>query len=126
MEENFDCNKSGTQQCPVTTAINIIGGKWKTIILWLISNDITRFGEMYRSLPGITKKMLTVQLRELEADGLINRKVFPVVPPKVEYSFTATGESLRPIIEMLKNWGLEHGAEVLERRKNTQLATEAA
>ena len=74
--------------CSLVHTMNIIGNKWKPIILYLISHDVNRFGEMLRMIDGISKKMLTKQLRELEADGLINRKVFAEVPPRVEYSLT--------------------------------------
>ncbi len=110
--------KIGT--CPVAATINIIGGKWKVIILYLISYDIKRFGEIYKLIDGISKKILTDQLRELEADGIINRKVFAEVPPRVEYTLTDKGFTLRPIIFAMRDWGLkyaiqESGAEVITR-----------
>lgn len=93
--------------CPVAATMTQIGGKWKPIILYLISHDVNRFGEMLRMIEGISKKMLTKQLRELEADGLIHRKVFAEVPPRVEYSITERGESIRPIIIAMREWGLK-------------------
>ena len=94
--------------CPVEATLDIIGGKWKVLILWHLKEDIRRFGELKRLIPGITQKMLTQQLRELEADGLVNRKVYAQVPPKVEYSLTKDGESLKPILELTCDWGREY------------------
>lgn len=91
--------------CPVTKAMKVIGGKWKPIILFLISNEINRFGEMQRSLIGISKQMLTKELRELEKDGIIDRKVYAVVPPKVEYSISAKGKKVLPVIKELEKLG---------------------
>ena len=87
--------------CPVTKAMKIIGGKWKPIILFLISNKINRFGEMQRSLQGISKQMLTKELRELEKDNMLDRKVYAVVPPKVEYSLSEKGKNFLPVIKAL-------------------------
>jgi DNA-binding HxlR family transcriptional regulator len=96
-------------QCPVTTALSIIGGKWKVIILWhLKEGGVKRFGELQRLVSGISQKMLTQELRDLEQTGLVSRKVYPVVPPKVEYSLTETGWSLKPILELLSVWGTEY------------------
>ena len=94
--------------CPVAATMGVIGGKWKPIILYLISHDVNRFGEMFRMIEGISKKMLTAQLRELEADGIINRKVFAEVPPRVEYSISDKGRSLQPLIVAMREWGLNH------------------
>ncbi len=91
--------------CPVSTTLRLIGGKYKPLILWHLTGRAARFSELRRLVPASTPKMLTQQLRELEADGLILRKVFPVVPPKVEYSLTETGASLRPILERMYSWG---------------------
>lgn len=94
--------------CPVAATVNIIGGKWKVIILYLISYEIKRFGEIHRMIEGISKKMLTHQLRELEKDGIIHREVYAEVPPRVEYSMTEKGLSLRPVIFSLRDWGLKY------------------
>ena len=94
--------------CPVTTTLSVIGGKWKPIILHIIRDETRRFGEIRKLIPAITQKMLTQQLRELEEDGIINRRVYPVVPPKVEYSLTEYGRSLKPILEAMAAWGLKH------------------
>lgn len=91
--------------CPLHAAINVIGGKWKTIILYVLSDQTLRFGELKKSIPTITQKMLTQQLRELEADGLITRVVYPEVPPKVEYNLTNLAKDLRPILAQLCEWG---------------------
>ena len=108
MREIVDGVISSPYQCPVTAAMQIIGGKWRIIILWAIGNDVNRFGTLQRAIPGITKKMLTTELRALEEAGLISRTVFPVVPPKVEYAVTPLGQKLRPALEALGLWGETH------------------
>jgi DNA-binding HxlR family transcriptional regulator len=99
---------SQIQNCPVTGTMGIIGGKWKILILYLIFNDVNRFGKMSMMLKGISKQMLTTQLRELEHDGIIERKIYPEIPPRVEYFHTEKGKSLLPIIELMRDWGNEH------------------
>jgi DNA-binding HxlR family transcriptional regulator len=91
--------------CPVSATLKVFGGKWKPLILYFISVDVNRFGQLQRMIPGCSKRMLTNQLRELERDGLIDREVFAEVPPKVIYTLTVKGESLRPIFRELSNWG---------------------
>jgi len=92
--------------CPFEVTIDLIGGKWKGIILWhLHENKVLRNGEMLRLIPRITQKMLTQQLREMEEHGLIHRVIYEQVPPKVEYSLTSHGEALRPILDMMLLWG---------------------
>ena len=91
--------------CPLQAAINVIGGKWKTIILYVLADQTLRFGELKKAIPRITQKMLTQQLRELEADGLVTRVVYPEVPPKVEYSLTDYAKELAPILGQLCEWG---------------------
>ncbi len=91
--------------CPVSTTINLIGGKYKSLILWHLMDKTLRFSEVKRLVPDATPKMLTQQLRELENDGLLIRTVYPVVPPKVEYSLTGKGLSLRSILEAMFHWG---------------------
>lgn len=93
------------ESCPVTQTLNIIGGKWKPIILSRIRMGINRFGLMQRSIPTISKQMLTAQLRELEDDKLITRKIFAEVPPRVEYTITKRGEEVFPILEAMAKWG---------------------
>lgn len=92
-------------ECPVTFCMSRIGGKWKPIILYLISKGANRFGVLQRGIVGISKQMLTKQLRELEEDGILNRQVYAEVPPRVEYSVTEYGKSLYPIINMMRIWG---------------------
>ncbi len=91
--------------CPVQAALDTIGGKWKPVLLALLSENTMRFGELQRRLPNVTQRMLTNQLRELERDGLIARKVYAQVPPKVEYSLTELGNTLAPMLEELRKWG---------------------
>ncbi|HAH38583.1 MAG TPA: transcriptional regulator [Algoriphagus sp.] len=92
---------------PVEFAMGRIGGTWKMPILWRLKDRVMRYGELKKDIPHITHKMLTSQLRELEAEGFIDRKVYPVVPPKVEYSITERGLSAVPIIETIRNYGLQ-------------------
>jgi DNA-binding HxlR family transcriptional regulator len=91
--------------CPVEMCTEIIGGKWKGPILYYLLEGTKRFGELRRLLPDVTQRMLTMQLRELEENGVIERKVYAEVPPKVEYSMSATGMTLSPIIALMKEWG---------------------
>ena len=101
-----DINKYGG--CPVSATLKIIGGKWKPLILYFISVDVNRFGQLQRMMPDCSKRMMTTQLRELEHDGLVHREVFPEVPPKVIYTLTEKGESLRPLFSALSKWGIQH------------------
>lgn len=94
--------------------LKVIGGKWKPLILQELNGDIKRFGAFQRTIPEITKQMLTKSLRELEYEGVVNRKVYAVVPPKVEYSLTDSGKSLIPILEMMAVWGQER----IQRKSN--------
>jgi DNA-binding HxlR family transcriptional regulator len=91
--------------CPVEACAEIIGGKWKGKILFILFTGTKRFGELRKLLPDTTQRMLTMQLRELEEDGVIERKVFPQVPPKVEYSIAPAGQTLKPIIDAMWTWG---------------------
>lgn len=100
--ERYDCSDG----CPVEATLELIGGKWKGVILFhLLQDEVMRFNALQRAVGGVTQRMLTKQLRELEAHGLIERKVYPVVPPKVEYRLTEKGLSLKPILLALKDWG---------------------
>ncbi len=94
--------------CPVDATINLIGGKYKTLILWHLVDGTLRYGEIKKLVPHATAKMLTQQLRELESDNLIIRKVYPEVPPKVEYSLSDFGRSLKPILDIMYTWGNEY------------------
>lgn len=93
--------------CSVDVTLAVIGGKWKPAILWHLKKRALRFSELQRKFPGTTRKMLTQQLRELEADGLIRREVFAQVPPRVEYSYTEKGLSITPVLDLMYDWGKE-------------------
>lgn len=95
--------------CPIQAAMAVIGGKWKILVIFNLLAGTKRFGELRRLVPGITQKMLTQQLRELEDDGIVRRRVYPQVPPKVEYSLTALGRDLEPVFGQLCRWGQRHG-----------------
>ncbi len=92
-------------RCPVTYCMSRIGGKWKPIVLYMISQGVNRFGILSRGIEGISKQMLTKQLRELETDGILERKIYAEIPPRVEYFITDLGKSLMPVIERMKEWG---------------------
>jgi DNA-binding HxlR family transcriptional regulator len=94
--------------CPVERTLEVIGGRWKVLILRELFPGVKRFGQLHRALHGITQKMLTQQLREMEEDGIIHREVYLQVPPKVEYSLTPLGESLKSIIDAMHQWGVRH------------------
>jgi DNA-binding HxlR family transcriptional regulator len=94
--------------CPVEVALDVIGGRWKPQILYLLFQGTKRFGVLHRALPQVTRHMLATQLRELECDGVVNRKVFAEVPPRVEYSLTEFGQSLEPILGKILDWGEEY------------------
>jgi DNA-binding HxlR family transcriptional regulator len=103
-------NKKPEYGCPVEATLDVIGGKWKALILFWLRDRVCRFGELRRKIPAISERMLTQQLRELEGHGIVRRKVYPVVPPRVEYSLTAYGRTLRPITELMCAWGKKHVA----------------
>lgn len=94
--------------CPVETTLDLIGGKYKALILWHLSDKTLRFSELQKLLPSATPRVLTHQLRELEQQNLITRTVYPVVPPKVEYSMTDLGRSLMPILTEMRDWGANY------------------
>jgi len=96
--------------CPVKLTASIIGGKWKPSLLFHLEGRTRRFCELQRLIPGLTKKMLTQHLRELERDGIVYRQVYAEVPPRVEYSLTRHGESLKPILKLMSAWGTRHRA----------------
>lgn len=101
-------SKNLTDSCPMDITINILSGKWKLSILWHLSQNIVRFNELQRLLPNITQKTLTMQLRELERYGIIYRKVYAEIPPRVEYGLTEVGESLKPILGYMCQWGKDY------------------
>ena len=96
--------------CPVETALMLIGDKWKVLILRDLLPGTKRFGELKRSIGSVSQKVLTAQLRDMEEKGLLERKVYAEVPPRVEYTLTALGQSLRPILEAMAGWGEEYKA----------------
>lgn len=104
MEER--CEKYDT--CPMILVHRILSGKWKILIIWYLSNKTLRFSDLKKKLPDVTQKMLTQQLRSLEEDEVIKRKIYPVVPPKVEYSLTTTGKKLIPILESMYSFGVDY------------------
>lgn len=108
-------NENNLGGCPMTSVMNVIGGKWKVIILFHLRDNTLRFGQLKKRIPNITQKMLTQQLRELESDGLISRKVYAEVPPRVEYKSTLLSDELRPILDSLCEWG--------QRQKEHQAAS---
>ena len=94
-----------TNYCPVSATLDLIGGKYKALILWHLAANTLRFSQLTKRIPGATAKMLTQQLREMEQQNLIHREVYPVVPPKVEYSLTNLGRSLLPVLIAMRVWG---------------------
>src|SRR5688572_17454953 len=99
--------------CPIEVTLDVIGGKWKGMVLHRLLQGVTRFNELRRVIPSATQRMLTLQLRELERDGVIQRTVYAEVPPRVEYSLTAFGRSLAPILDLMDQWGAQY------RRRDT-------
>lgn len=102
--DSYDCSKG----CPVEAALERIGGKWKGVALYHLLDGTKRYNELKRQVGTVTQRMLTKQLRELERDGLIIRKVYPVVPPRVEYSLSERGRTLEPILLALREWGMSY------------------
>lgn len=96
--------------CPVETTLTLIGDKWKVLILRDLLPGTKRFGELKKSIGKVSQKVLTAQLRDMEQNGLVHRKVYPEVPPRVEYSLTPLGKSLKPILDAMRNWGQEYKA----------------
>jgi len=107
MRQKVD-SRSLSTDCGVESSLEVLGGKWKGVIIHHLLNGTKRFNELRRLMPNVTQRMLTRQLRELENDGLLWREVYPEVPPRVEYSLTKKGETLEPIIRLLKAWGDEN------------------
>ncbi|REE96895.1 winged helix-turn-helix transcriptional regulator [Thermomonospora umbrina] len=111
--------RAGSHICGIDVAMDVIGGKWKVLILWALhEHGACRFGELRRLLPGVTEKVLAAHLRELETDGVVHREVYDEVPPRVEYTLTAVGTSLNEALEPLGAWGREHAA----ARRDTEVA----
>jgi DNA-binding HxlR family transcriptional regulator len=110
--------KESMFHCPVEATLSLIGGKYKPIILYHLIGHTLRFSELQRIMPQATQKMLTQQLREMEADGLIHREVFPEVPPRTEYSLTEYGATLEPVLKAMCDWGNEHLADQILPQNN--------
>ena len=108
--------KAELPECPVATTLQLIGNKWKILVLRNLMARPWRFNEMLRSIPGISQKVLTDNLRALESDGIITRTVFPEVPPRVEYALSDLGESMRPIIKAMEAWGAGYQKQVRESK----------
>ncbi|MFJ8075222.1 winged helix-turn-helix transcriptional regulator [Streptomyces sp. NPDC096176] len=100
--------RPGAYHCGIDAAMDVIGGKWKVLILWALDDRACRFGELRRLLPGVTEKVLASHLKELEADGIVHREEYDEVPPRVEYSLTRRGAKLNAALEPLAAWGQEH------------------
>ncbi|ANE45691.1 ArsR family transcriptional regulator [Paenibacillus swuensis] len=103
----FD-DSSNFEGCPVEITLDVIGGKWKGLLLYHLIDGTKRFNEFRKLEPNMTQRMVTLQLRELERDGIIHREVYKEIPPKVEYSLTEFGRTLEPIILLMKDWGEQH------------------
>lgn len=107
-----DCYLNGKckeyETCPMSIAEKLLSGKWKILILWYLSSNTLRFSDIKKRLPQVTQRMLSIQLKSLEEDNIITRKVYPEVPPKVEYSLTETGERLVPILELMHSFGADY------------------
>ncbi len=97
--------------CPVETTLTLISDKWKVLILRDLMPGTKRFGELKKSIHGVSQKVLTAQLRQMEANGLLQRTVYPEVPPRVEYSLTELGRSLKPVLDVMENWGTAYQAQ---------------
>lgn len=105
MNRQSGVKRSDLVNCPVTATAEVIGGKWKILIVYLISNNINRFGKLSMALKDVSKQMLTTQLRDLERDGIIDRVIYPEIPPRVEYFLTEKGKALQPVFEAMRDWG---------------------
>ncbi|HWR07202.1 helix-turn-helix domain-containing protein [Sporomusa sp.] len=111
--------KNTEYQCSMELTLELIGGKWKSLILWYLGDNTLRFSELKKALPKVTQKMLTQQLRELEQSGLVYRYIYTQIPPKVEYSLTTSGKSLLPILASLCEWGQNYVNEVEPSNQQT-------
>jgi DNA-binding HxlR family transcriptional regulator len=114
-------NKLCQYSCPVEATLDVIGGKWKGIILYKLLAGPRRFSELKRELSAITQRMLTLQLRELEEDGIVHREIYKQIPPKVEYSLTDFGKTLEPILLAMLTWGDRYQDQIVERKSVNQV-----
>lgn len=125
MEKSDFRLKDKSYRCYFELTIDLIGGKWKPVILYFLGDyGVLRYADIRRSIPKITERMLTKQLRELEMDKIVNRKVYPEIPPKVEYSLTDRGKSLIPLLNQLKVWGEEYFKDNINLFDNKELELE--
>ena len=108
--KNISASEKILPPCPVETTLSLIGDKWKVLILRDLMPGTKRFGELKRSIGSVSQKVLTAQLRQMEESGLVNRQVYAEVPPRVEYSLTETGRSLKPILDAMQTWGEDYKA----------------
>lgn len=116
--QRYDCNFG----CPVEACLEVIGGKWKGVVLFHLLAGTKRFNELMRLIPGVTQRMLTRQLRELEDDGIVLRKVYAEVPPKVEYSLTEFGLTLKPLLRDIQHWGSQSLETIVRNRSRRRSA----
>jgi DNA-binding HxlR family transcriptional regulator len=112
-KRDYDCHFG----CSVEATLDVIGGKWKGVVLYHLCKKKHRYNELRRLLPDVTQRMLTLQLRDLERDGVVLRTVYPEAPPRVEYELTEFGESLRPIIHLMREWGAEYKNRIIKTRQ---------
>jgi len=105
MQTPFDTQEF---HCPIEATLTVLGGKWTPLVLWQLRDETLRFGALRRQIPGITKKMLSQRLQELEAAGVVHREAYAEVPPRVEYSLTDFGQTLRPVLESMCAWGVDY------------------
>jgi DNA-binding HxlR family transcriptional regulator len=112
-DRNYDCHFG----CPVEVTLDVIGGKWKGVILFHLLDGKMRFNELRRRIPDVTQRMLTLQLRELERDGVLKRTTFPEVPPRVEYELSPLGTTLAPIVRLMREWGAAYRKAILQNRR---------
>ena len=112
-KRNYDCHFG----CSVEATLDVIGGKWKGVVLFHLLGRKHRYNELRRLLPDVTQRMLTLQLRELERDGVVLRSVYPEVPPRVEYELTDFGKSLKPILLLMREWGAEFKNRIIKTRQ---------
>ena len=108
----YDCQYG----CPVEATLDVIGGKWKCVILFHLLDSTKRFSQLRRLLPDVTQRMLTLQLRELEEDGVLVRTVYAQVPPRVEYKLSEFGQSLRPVLLLMRQWGVDYMDQILAQK----------